>query len=51
MNEVTVMKGYNEQQIPKRGTQQQGRHYCSGDSAEEGCGSGGAGGKETVTSS
>ena len=28
-------------------TQQQGRHYCSGDSAEEGCGSGGAGGKET----
>ena len=49
MNEVTVMKGYNEQQIPKRGTQQQGRHYCSGDSAEEGCGSGGAGGKETVT--
>ena len=32
-------------------TQQQGRHYCSGDSAEEGCGSGGAGGKETVTSS
>ena len=47
MHEVTVMKGHNDQQLPKRGTQQQGRHYCSGDSAEDGCGSGGAGGKET----
>ena len=33
MHAVTVLTGHNDQQLPKRGTQQQGHHYCSGDSS------------------